>query len=182
MGAHRIVAHPQTLTGSIGVIFAKINLMQLYSKLGITAEKLQYGDGHDWNLNPRDLANLSKHLWSAYERPLNWQTVSIRAGEVRRPGVEAEEFGQLPRIDPGILWTFLLQVGSDRVRSGSFVFQAVQFVYQSRFSILHRSLGLFFVWIVPLRCLLMSAILNTPMPHAGRADCSADLSGFASWA
>ena len=32
--------------------------------------KLEYGGGSDWNLNPRDLANLSKHMWSAYERPL----------------------------------------------------------------------------------------------------------------
>ncbi len=39
--------------------------------------KLQFGKGSDWNLNPRDLANLSKALWAAYERPINWQTISI---------------------------------------------------------------------------------------------------------
>lgn len=47
MAAHKIVAQPQTLTGSIGVIFAKINLEQLYQKLGITGERIQYGQRAD---------------------------------------------------------------------------------------------------------------------------------------
>jgi len=59
-------------------------LFLVYGGAPVAIEKLQYGETHDWNLNPRDLANLSKHLWSAYERPMNWQTVSITA--------EADEF------------------------------------------------------------------------------------------
>ncbi len=55
-------------------------LFLVYGGAPVAFEKLQYGEGHDWNLNPRDLANLSKHLWNAYERPLNWQTASIAAG------------------------------------------------------------------------------------------------------
>lgn len=43
----------------------------------VVFNKLEYGQGQDWNLNPRDLANLTKELWSAYERPLNWQTISL---------------------------------------------------------------------------------------------------------
>ena len=54
-------------------------LFLVYGGAPVAFAKLEYGDGHDWNLNPRDLANLSKELWSAYERPLNWQTVSVRA-------------------------------------------------------------------------------------------------------
>ena len=54
-------------------------LFLVYGGAPVAINKLEYGGGHDWNLNPRDLANLSKHLWSAYERPLNWQTVSITA-------------------------------------------------------------------------------------------------------
>jgi hypothetical protein len=54
-------------------------LFLVYGGAPVAIEKLQYGDGHDWNLNPRDLANLARHLWAAYERPLNWQTVSIKA-------------------------------------------------------------------------------------------------------
>ena len=49
--------------------------------------KLQFGKDQDWNLNPRDLANVSKALWEAYERPINWQIVSIDspAAEIEAP-------------------------------------------------------------------------------------------------
>lgn len=47
MDAHKIVAHPQTLTGSIGVIFGKFNLVKLYDKLGVSAEKLTWGERAD---------------------------------------------------------------------------------------------------------------------------------------
>lgn len=65
----------------VGTSFCTLFLV--YGGAPVALEKLQYGDGHDWNLNPRDLANLSKYLWSAYERPLNWQTVSLAADSVR---------------------------------------------------------------------------------------------------
>ena len=54
-------------------------LFLVYGGAPVALNKLQYETGQDWNLNPRDLANLSKELWSAYERPVNWQTVSIDA-------------------------------------------------------------------------------------------------------
>jgi len=54
-------------------------LFLVYGGAPVAIEKLEWGETRDWNLNPRDLANLSKYLWSAYERPLNWQTVSIKA-------------------------------------------------------------------------------------------------------
>ena len=44
-------------------------LFLVYGGAPVAVNKLQYGKGQDWNLNPRDLANLSKALWSAYERP-----------------------------------------------------------------------------------------------------------------
>lgn len=47
MDAHKIVAQPQTLTGSIGVIFGKFNLIKLYEKLGVTSEKIVYGKRAD---------------------------------------------------------------------------------------------------------------------------------------
>lgn len=47
MAAHKIVAQPQTLTGSIGVIFGKFSAARLYEKLGITSEKLTYGKRSD---------------------------------------------------------------------------------------------------------------------------------------
>jgi protease-4 len=47
MAGHRIVAQPQTLTGSIGVLAGKFSLAGLYDKLGITAERLTYGQKAD---------------------------------------------------------------------------------------------------------------------------------------
>jgi protease-4 len=47
MAAHKIIAQPQTLTGSIGVISGKINMAQLYEKLGVTSERLIYGEKAD---------------------------------------------------------------------------------------------------------------------------------------
>jgi protease-4 len=47
MAAHKIVAHPQTLTGSIGVIFAKFNMEKLYQMLGISGEKITFGEKAD---------------------------------------------------------------------------------------------------------------------------------------
>ena len=82
----------------IGTSFCTLFLV--YGGAPVAFNKLQYGDGHDWNLNPRDLANLSKQLWSAYERPLNWQTVSIdSADKFEAPilfisGAEAMKFSE----------------------------------------------------------------------------------------
>ena len=61
--------------GAVSTSFCTLFLV--YGGAPVAIDKLQYGTTPDWNLNPRDLANLSKYLWSAYERPLNWQTVSI---------------------------------------------------------------------------------------------------------
>lgn len=62
-------------------------LFLVYGGAPVAVNKLQYGKDQDWNLNPRDLANLSKALWAAYERPINWQTVSINApaAEIEAP-------------------------------------------------------------------------------------------------
>lgn len=62
-------------------------LFLVYGGAPVAVNKLQYGKGQDWNLNPRDVANVSKALWNAYERPVNWQTVSITspASEIEAP-------------------------------------------------------------------------------------------------
>ena len=54
-------------------------LFLVYGGAPVAINKLQYGEGQDWNLNPRDIANLSKHLWNAYERPINWTSVPLSA-------------------------------------------------------------------------------------------------------
>lgn len=47
MAATRIVAQPQTLTGSIGVLAGKFSMEGLFEKLGVTTEKLAYGEKAD---------------------------------------------------------------------------------------------------------------------------------------
>jgi hypothetical protein len=54
-------------------------LFMVYGGAPTAYNKLEYGEGQDWNLNPRDLANVARDLWAAYERPLNWASVSITA-------------------------------------------------------------------------------------------------------
>jgi protease-4 len=47
MSAHKIVAQPQTWTGSIGVVWGKPNFQRLYEKLGISGERLTFGKKAD---------------------------------------------------------------------------------------------------------------------------------------
>ena len=75
-------AIPNSYSPVIGTAFSTLFLV--YGGAPVALNKLQYGTDQDWNLNPRDLAQVSAHLWSAYERPLNWHTVALDA--------EVEEF------------------------------------------------------------------------------------------
>lgn len=52
-------------------------LFLVYGGAPVAFNKLQHGEDQDWNLNPRDVANVARELWSAYERPLNWHIVGI---------------------------------------------------------------------------------------------------------
>ncbi|MCK5805386.1 MAG: DUF4159 domain-containing protein [Lentisphaeria bacterium] len=52
-------------------------LFLVYGGAPVAFNKLQYGNDANWNRNPRDLATLASSLWSAYERPLNWQSVEL---------------------------------------------------------------------------------------------------------
>ncbi len=47
MAAHKIVAQPQTLTGSIGVLAGKFDFSGLLAKLDVTSEKLAFGKEAD---------------------------------------------------------------------------------------------------------------------------------------
>ncbi len=101
MAAHRIFAHPQTLTGSIGVIFAKINLGNLYAKLGITAEKIQYGKRADMftsfrSATPEERALLRQEILKTYDHFIT------KAAEARK--MTKEEIDQIGR---GRVWTGL---------------------------------------------------------------------------
>lgn len=68
---------PNSYSPELGTAFSTLFLV--YGGAPVALNKLEFGSDHDWNLNPRDLAQVAKHLWTAYERPLNWHTVSIDA-------------------------------------------------------------------------------------------------------
>jgi protease-4 len=76
MGANKIVAQPQTLTGSIGVIFGKFNLKGLYDKLGIGSERLVIGEHADAfstsrSFTPSEQEAVKKQILWIYDRFLD---------------------------------------------------------------------------------------------------------------
>ena len=46
-GADAIVAHPTTITGSIGVVFGKLNVRGLYELIGANVDTIQLGENAD---------------------------------------------------------------------------------------------------------------------------------------
>ena len=66
MGARKIVAQPSTVTGSIGVIFMKLNLINLFDQwLGITVDRVKLAENADIlsptvSLNSRQKAEVKK--------------------------------------------------------------------------------------------------------------------------
>lgn len=79
----QVALKAQAVDGSISLGYsapvstALSTLFLVYGGAPVAYNKLEYGESTAWNLNPRDLANVARHLWQAYERPLNWHTVSI---------------------------------------------------------------------------------------------------------
>ncbi|OGD18173.1 MAG: signal peptide peptidase SppA [Candidatus Aminicenantes bacterium RBG_16_63_16] len=99
MAAHKIVAQPQTLTGSIGVIAGKFNLAGLYGKLGITAEKMTFGPRADMfstfrPLSPDERKLLKDQILWTYDRFL---TKAAEGRNMTRADVD--------KVGKGRVWT-----------------------------------------------------------------------------
>jgi len=99
MDAHKIVAQPQTLTGSIGVLFLKFNFAGLYQKLGMTAEKLTYGQRADIfssfrAMTPEEKEFMKKEILWSYDRFL------AKAAESRNMTKE-----DIDKVGKGRVWT-----------------------------------------------------------------------------
>lgn len=85
-GAHYALSQQRT-DGSIPIGYtpeigtALTTLFMVYGGAPTAFAKLSHEGAGDlaWNPNPRDLANLSRALWSAYERPLNWTILDPEA-------------------------------------------------------------------------------------------------------
>jgi len=99
MAAHRIVAQPQTLTGSIGVLMGKVNLEKLLDKLGVTWGEVVRGERagvftafRPWTDDERAL--IRKQILWIYDRFLT------QAAEGRKMTKE-----DVDKIGRGRVWT-----------------------------------------------------------------------------
>ena len=99
MNADRIVAQPQTLTGSIGVVSGKFNMSGLFDKLGITSERIVFGKMADIftpfrSLTPEERALLKKQILWIYDE----FTTKVAEGR----GLQKNE---VDKIGKGRVWT-----------------------------------------------------------------------------
>jgi protease IV len=60
MSGDPVLAYPNTITGSIGVIFGKVNLQKLYEKLGINVEIIQRGKNAAIDTSSRPLTEAGR--------------------------------------------------------------------------------------------------------------------------
>jgi len=99
MAGNKIVAQPQTLTGSIGVLSGKFDLAGLFKKLGITSEKVAFGDKADIFSSFRGLRDDEKKLLREQNMWFYEQFMS-RVAENRNMTKE-----QVHAIAKGRVWT-----------------------------------------------------------------------------
>jgi protease-4 len=99
MSAHKIVAQPQTWTGSIGVYFGKPNLIKLYEKLGITSERFTFGDKADMFSTFRKWTSEERQI---IENEIEWiyDQFLTKAAEGRNLSKE-----EVDKIGKGRVWT-----------------------------------------------------------------------------
>ncbi|UCE21768.1 MAG: signal peptide peptidase SppA, partial [Candidatus Aminicenantes bacterium] len=99
MAADKIVAQPQSLTGSIGVISGKFNLARLYEKLGITAEKIAYGEKADIYSTHRGFTSEEREL---LKKEILWIYDKFLDKVADGRNMDKEE---VDRIGKGRVWT-----------------------------------------------------------------------------
>lgn len=99
MAAGTIVAHPSTLTGSIGVFGGKLNMKGLYNKVGLTKEIITYGQNStlysDYGgFTPTERERVEKMMETIYEDFVS------KAATGRN-----KSFAEIDEIAQGRVWT-----------------------------------------------------------------------------
>jgi protease-4 len=99
MSADKIVVQPQTLTGSIGVYAGKFSLSELYQKLGVTSERVAFGEKADLfstfrGFTEEERKNLKKEILWIYDQFLT------KVAQGRRMKKE-----EVDKIGKGRVWT-----------------------------------------------------------------------------
>ncbi|MBX7197605.1 MAG: signal peptide peptidase SppA, partial [Sandaracinaceae bacterium] len=97
--AHVIVARPQTITGSIGVVSARLVLSKLFDTIGVRTEVVKNAPSADYLVNPRpatddESATTERGIQAFYERFLE---IVGRGRKMTRDAVDA--------IARGRVWT-----------------------------------------------------------------------------
>jgi protease-4 len=99
MAATRIVAEPQTITGSIGVLAGKFSMAGLLDKLGISAERLTFGEKADIFSPFRPFTGGEK---KALQEQILWAYNEFLTKAAAGRGLAKEEVN---RIGRGRIWT-----------------------------------------------------------------------------
>jgi protease-4 len=99
MSANKIVAEPGTITGSIGVVTGKMNVLGLYEKLGLTKDYIATTDNStiDWpfqNFTPGQRESILKYMRDIYDNFLKG------VAEGRKM-----EVGAVDKIAQGRVWS-----------------------------------------------------------------------------
>lgn len=99
MGANKIVAHPGTLTGSIGVVGGKPNLADLYKKIGVNKSNISRGKyaamfSETRDFNDQETSAVQNIMQRTYEEFVT------KAAEGRK-----RTFDQLHEVAQGRAWT-----------------------------------------------------------------------------
>ena len=108
MACDTIIAHSQTITGSIGVLAAIPNFSKTLEKLDINADTISNGIGNPFFLNPmlkrnpNDVSLIEKYVYETYKRFLN------KVAQSRN-----KTFDEIRKVAKGRVWT-----GEDALKNG----------------------------------------------------------------
>jgi len=99
MSADKIIAQPQTLTGSIGVISGKFNVTGLAAKLGVTTDEITFGAHADIFSPFRPMSDADHAL---FKKQIRWiyNRFTAQAAAGRKMTPEAVD-----KIGRGRVWT-----------------------------------------------------------------------------
>ena len=96
-----IIANPMTITGSIGVIWARLNFIKLLNKIGITYDNIKQGNNSDFGS--------SKHLLTEKEKDAIFNTIMKEYNDFKSKVIKGRDslndMDELDKIANGRVWT-----------------------------------------------------------------------------
>ena len=122
MSGDPVVAYPNTLTGSIGVFYGKVNLRGLYDKIGVQKETLKRGQFADIDSDYQPLTDAGrKKLREGIEEI--YQTFVGLVAESRK-----KKFEEIDQIAQGRVWLGMQGKGNGLVDELGGIDKAIELV------------------------------------------------------